>query len=121
MGTPPSKFIDIVARESGIYSALDLNRGRVFTYDSDGHLLYVFGARGYQAGAAVKPSAIEEINGNLLVLDAITNTVTVYKPTEYAAAIHRALGFTNRRHAIPTACGARYCVSMPTTTERTQV
>jgi hypothetical protein len=93
MGTPPSKFIDIVARESGIYSALDLNRGRVFTYDSDGHLLYVFGARGYQAGAAVKPSAIEEINGNLLVLDAITNTVTVYKPTEYAAAIHRALGF----------------------------
>lgn len=95
-GKPPSKFVDIVAREHGIYSGLDLNRGRVFTYDAEGHLLYEFGARGYQKGAVVKPTAIEELNGRLLILDAGTNSVTVYEPTEYAISIHLAMDYYYR-------------------------
>lgn len=95
-GKPPSKFVDVVARENGIYSALDLNRGRVFTYDVDGHLLYEFGSRAYQLGGLIRPAAIEELHGNLLVLDAETNSVTVYEPTQYAVAIHRALAYYHR-------------------------
>lgn len=38
-----SRFIDIAVQDNGLYSALDSTRSRVFTYSSDGDLLYVFG------------------------------------------------------------------------------
>lgn len=96
LGKLPSRFIDIVARENEIYSGLDLEKGRVFTYDVDGHLLYVFGTIGDQLGAMTKPTAIDEVNGDLLVLDAATNRVVVYQPTEYAVSIHAALDYYYR-------------------------
>ena len=42
----PSSFVDVVVGDDGVYSALDAKRGRVFTYDSDGNLLYIFGGNG---------------------------------------------------------------------------
>lgn len=38
-----SNFIDIDVNEYGSYIALDNTRGRIFTYDFEGNLLYVFG------------------------------------------------------------------------------
>jgi hypothetical protein len=96
LGKLPSRFVDIVARENEVYSGLDLEKGRVFTYDVDGHLLYVFGAAGDQLGAMTKPTAIDELNGDLLILDAATNRVVVYEPTEYAISIHAALDYYYR-------------------------
>ncbi len=39
----PSEFTDVVYRGRGIYSLLDRKRGRIFTYDKEGNLLYIFG------------------------------------------------------------------------------
>ena len=39
----PSQIVDVVYRDHGIYSLLDARRGRIFTYDHEGNLLYIFG------------------------------------------------------------------------------
>lgn len=87
----PSRFIDVAPRENGIYSALDAERGRIFTYDSDGHLLYVFGGLGEQRGTFRRPVAISSVDQYLLVLDARMNSINIFEPTEYAQTIHSAL------------------------------
>ena len=45
-----SRIVDVVYRGYGIYSILDITRGRIFTYDDEGNLLYIFGGRGSQEG-----------------------------------------------------------------------
>ena len=83
-------FVDVVSREHGI-CALDIRRGRVFTYDSNGSLLYVFGGPGDQIGLVQGPAAIEALGDNLLVLDSQLARITVYEPTPYAQYIHAAI------------------------------
>jgi DNA-binding beta-propeller fold protein YncE len=86
-----SAFVDVVAREYGVYSALDRTRGRVFTYDGEGNLLYVFGGIGNQRGTFQVPSALATLGDKLLVLDAVRNELTVFRPTLYAKLIHAAI------------------------------
>lgn len=51
-----SRIIDVVVREKGIYSVIDSTRGRIFTYDHEGNLLYIFGGIGSQEGTFDTPS-----------------------------------------------------------------
>jgi len=87
----PSSFIDIIARPNGMYSTLDSVRGRVYTYDSEGNLLYVFSGIGTIAGMAHRPVAIEAIGDDILVLDAFHNRIIQFTPTEYGALINEAI------------------------------
>jgi len=89
---PPSVFVDILAREFDIYSVLDRERGRIFTYESGGYLLYVFGGLGDQVGCFRTPVAIAEHGDEFYVLDSMKNTVTVFKDTYYKDLIHGAIG-----------------------------
>ncbi len=89
----PSTLIDIAYRFDGIYSALDSKRGRVFTYDSYGNLLYVFGGPGGHQGMFNRPSAIDSFGDKIFVGDRGKNTITVFRPTEYAQAIHLAIEY----------------------------
>lgn len=41
----PSRLIDVDVGDSDMYSVLDSNRGRIFTYNGDGYLLHIFGGR----------------------------------------------------------------------------
>jgi tetratricopeptide (TPR) repeat protein len=91
--TDRSSFTDIVSGPFGTYSALDGNRGRVFTYDEAGRLLYVFGGPGQQVGLVVNPVAIEMLGDLVLVLDRNTQAITVYEPTMYGTAILTAVGY----------------------------
>jgi hypothetical protein len=88
----PSRFVDVAVNEQDTYFALDRNRGRVFGYDFQGNLLFVFGGIGSRTGYFRNPSAIEHRDdGTLLVLDSQTHGLTVFVPTEYGALIHAAL------------------------------
>lgn len=87
----PSQFTDVVYRESGIYSCLDRRRGRVFTYDHEGNLLYIFGGMGTQSGTFQMPVAIENVGSDLVVLDATNANVTYFKETEYGRLINQAV------------------------------
>ena len=91
-----SRFVDVVGRENDIYSVLDQQRGRIFTYDGQGNLLYVFGGLGQGVGLFSRPVAIEAVGDQLLVVDSRTNSITVFAPTEYAKLIHTALDLYNR-------------------------
>ncbi len=87
----PSQFVDVVYRENGIYSCLDRKRGRVFTYDHEGNLLYIFGGRGTQEGTFAMPVAIEDIGGRLVVLDATRGQIITFEETEYGRLINEAV------------------------------
>lgn len=91
VGSGPSRMIDIDVTDSEIYSVLDSKRGRIFTYNGDGHLLYVFGGIGNQLGEFNTPSAIERINDNFLVLDKALGEITIFKSTEYGRTLNEAV------------------------------
>ena len=87
----PSQIVDVVYRDHGIYSLLDMKRGRVFTYDHEGKLLYIFGGIGTQDGTFRAPVAIEQFDNRLLVLDSQQANVNIFSETEYGALINQAV------------------------------
>lgn len=86
-----SQFVDVCVEPYGIYSVLDKRKGRIFTYDSDGNLLYVFGGLGNRMGTFRNPVSIDIINNNYVVLDSITGYITVFEPTEYGRLLKEAV------------------------------
>jgi sugar lactone lactonase YvrE len=90
--TGPSRMVDIIIREKGIYSMLCSQRGRVFTYDSEGNLLYIFGGLGTQAGTFRSPAALAGAGDRLLVLDTLRQEVLIFAETEYGRLINEAVG-----------------------------
>ena len=94
--TGPSRFVDITVRQYGVYSVLDQARGRVFTYDQNGNLLYIFGGPGGSIeGTFTTPTALTHLQEKLLVLDASSGELTVFRPTQYTKYIHNALMYYN--------------------------
>lgn len=94
-GDRPSRLIDIHVQEDGIYRVLDHNNGRVFAYDRNGWLLYVFGASGELRGAFRDPVAVDTLGEDVLVLDRGQRQVVVFSPTNYARIINQALRLYN--------------------------
>ena len=74
-----------------MYSALDSKRGRIFTYDKDGNLLYVFGGLGSQQSNFRTPSAIGLMGDRMLVLDKDNNRLSIFEPTNYGSLIREAV------------------------------
>ncbi len=88
----PSKIVDVVYRDKGVYSLLDSKRGRIFTYDHEGNLLYIFGGLGSQAGTlSQQPTAIEYTDDRIMVLDARQNSILIFAETEYGRLINDAV------------------------------
>jgi hypothetical protein len=90
--TGPSYMVDIIIRDKGIYSLLCSQRGRIFTYDSEGNLLYVFGGLGTQTGTFRAPSALAESGDKLLVLDTVRQELLIFVETDYGRLINEAVG-----------------------------
>lgn len=86
-----SRIVDIVYRDNGIYSVVDKTRGRIFTYDHEGNLLYIFGGMGSQEGTFKNPVAIEEKGEEILVLDSYRGEILRFLPTQYGRLINEAL------------------------------
>jgi len=84
-------FVDITYRGNGVYTALDSTRGRMFTYDSEGNLLYTIGGMGTVLGMQFRPSSVESIGDVLYVLDLLRGEITIYEPTEYGSLINEAV------------------------------
>ena len=78
-----SKMVDVNVDGDGVIAALDSSRGRIFGYDGESNLLFVFGNIGDRTGEFFTPVALEKAGENYLVLDSTKNTVTVFSPTGY--------------------------------------
>lgn len=87
----PSQFTDVVYRGNGIYTCLDRKRGRLFTYDHEGNLLYIFGGLGTQEGTFSMPVAVEDLGDKLIVLDATRGELMTFDETEYGNLINAAV------------------------------
>ncbi len=91
-----SDFADVAADGDKMFFALDRKYGRVFTYDTFGNLLFVFGGTYTgQTGTFQKASAIALCGDRVLVSDLDAGTITVFEQTEYAAAILRGTALYN--------------------------
>ena len=92
-----SVIIDVAVGNEGSWSLLDQKRSRIFTYDSNGNLLFAFGDKGDQVGngenyVAMTYQVVDETY-NLVLLDnsATGYKVIVYHPTDYCDTIMSAL------------------------------
>ena len=86
-----SKIIDVALGPNGMWSIVDEKRQKIFTYDEQGNLLFIFGDIGMQIGNFQSISAITYKGKDLLILDDTFDSITVMKRTEYGDIIAGAL------------------------------
>ncbi|HIW75007.1 MAG TPA: YIP1 family protein [Firmicutes bacterium] len=83
----PSLVVDVANLNHGLYAILDQKRGRVFVYNVDGVMLFMFGGLGQTFGTLTTPASLAYYNDEFLVLDAGKNQIMSYELTEYARLI----------------------------------
>jgi len=86
-----SMFVDVIPRGDGGYFALEANYGRVFCYDSEGILLYIFGYIGSQKGSLYAPAAMEFIDGCIYIVDKGKENINVYESTWFGESVNEAM------------------------------
>ena len=84
---------DVVVGENDVFNLLDYETGRVFQYDKNANLLFIFGTRSTpseQEGSFTAPNAVETLGKEIYVLDGIKNDVTVFVETVFGKYVHKA-------------------------------
>ncbi|MBR6534460.1 MAG: YIP1 family protein [Clostridia bacterium] len=95
--TGPSKIIDVALGPEGTWSIIDEKRNKVFTYDEEGRLLFVFGDTGTQLGNMQSIQAIAYMGDDMLLLDKTADNITVMKRTEYGDTLINAINNQRER------------------------
>lgn len=90
----PSKLYDVALGEANTWSVIDNTRSKVFTYDSNGNLLYAFGDKGEQLGNISDLVSIDYQGSKMLLLDRAKNSFTIYKRTAYGDLLTEAIQTT---------------------------
>lgn len=85
-----SVFSGITVNEFGLYTVADSNMGRLFTYDSEGNLLYISAGKGAEQTDIKNPVAVRYQGDNILVLDQGNFAVLRYELTDFAKSINTA-------------------------------
>ena len=91
-----SAFIDSTMLPNGTVAVFDRTRGRIFNYDFQGNLLYVFGGVGNREGMFLLPQALDNLGYTLFALDRQAGAVTRFDLTNYGALINTALTYYRR-------------------------
>ncbi len=87
-----SSIVSIAMGPEGTYSIIDDKRSKVYTYNDQGELLYVFGDTGDTLGSIDKVASITYQGDNIVVLAfAETSFFTVYRRTEYGDLLMSAI------------------------------
>lgn len=111
-----STVIDVSSGPNGVWSIIDKKRSKVYTYDRSGNLLYIFGDMGEQFGQISEaqaityqtyeidkktldedgnPTTVKEQVTKIIVLDIKNLSFTVYRQTEYAQVLSKAIELQN--------------------------
>ncbi len=109
----PSQLVGVTVNDKGNFTVVDIQRGRLFTYDNEGNLLYIAGEQPggrtnkdkATSKSIIEPSAIRyfkrasgelDADGNpimeevLLVLDKSSKSILLYLTTEFGATVNKA-------------------------------
>ncbi len=95
--TGASRIVDAAVGPEGTWSIIDEKRSKVYTYDKDGNMLFIFGDGGVQFGNIDSAEAIVYQGTNILLLDKTKFSFTVYRRTEYGDLLLTALQHQNDR------------------------
>ena len=100
-GTPTgaSKIIDVAVGPEGTWSIIDEKRSKVYTYDKNGNMLFIFGDFGQKLGN-IPVNGIEAITysgDQMMLLDKQNSSFVVYRRTEYGNILVTALENQNKR------------------------
>lgn len=87
----PSLITDITALDNDIYVGLDRVRGRLFGYDDQGNMVFTFGGTGNMDGYFRQPIALDHMGHDLLVLDSVDCSITLFTPTEFGGLVYEAV------------------------------
>lgn len=87
----PSFLVDISINKNGMYTVLDQRRGRLFTYDDEGRLLYISAEKGRQQGKLSTPVALTYFGDQVVVLDQGTRSIEVYGTTIFGDLVNEAV------------------------------
>ena len=90
-----STITDVAVGQEGTWSIIDQKRQRIYTYDSNGSLLFAFGDIGTMLGNLTSIEAITYQGSKMLVLDKTTCAFTVFKRTEYGDILIEAIAAEN--------------------------
>ena len=93
--TGVSTITDAAIGEEGTWSIIDAKRQRIYTYDSNGNLLFAFGDIGTMLGNLTSIEAITYQDSKMLVLDKTSCAFTVFKRTEYGNILVEAITAEN--------------------------
>lgn len=93
--TVATQFNDIHVNEDGFIYALDVTGKKVFTFDSEGNLVTVFGRMGSQTGTFKQVAAVDSVGSRVLVLDQRKNDITSFELTEFGSYVYEAIRLYN--------------------------
>lgn len=91
----PSALNAITVNDNGIYTAVDTKRGRLFTYDNEGNLLYITGEKGTLAHNLNEPVAISYLGDDIVVVDKGSKSLIRFQVTKFGALINEATELYN--------------------------
>lgn len=90
-----SSFVDITVDEIGNIYAVDAVNAKIFEYDKDGNVLFIFSgldSGNQRLGLMKSPSGIAvSSDGRIYVLDRERNNIQIFKPTSFALLVHKAI------------------------------
>lgn len=90
-----SRVIDVACGPDETWSIIDEKRSKIYTYDSNGNLLFAFGDKGSMLGSISNIEAITYQGDTMLILDKSNNCVVVYERTEYGDLLISAIAAEN--------------------------
>ncbi len=94
-------FADICLDNDGFFTLLDSNLGRVFEYDKEGNLIFVYGNKGnqinqIQEGLLTSPSAVIKLGKKTVVIDSSVGAITIFELSDFGEDLHAAVGYYNQ-------------------------
>lgn len=92
--TGPSIFVGITVNDARIFSVVDQTRGRIFSYDDEGNLLYVSGEFGDLSNNIKLPAGLvyyeHDDQEYVLVLDQGSHSLIIFETTEFGKLVNDA-------------------------------
>lgn len=95
--TGASIISDVAVGENDVYSLMDSQHNKIFTYDGEGNLLYAFGGKSTAMGNFTQLTAIDYVGKNIVALDEEAASVTLFTMTEYGALIDEVITLQSQR------------------------
>lgn len=90
-----TRLTDLVVSDNMNINVLDYESGRVFQYDQENNLLFVFGSKNStsdQKGTFIAPNAVESRGDKIYVIDGKKNDITIFVETQFGRIVHEAAG-----------------------------